>query len=390
MLEEIVGVKYKELFGSSPDLIVRAPGRINLLGEHTDYNGGYVLPAAIDKAIYLAIGKRSDSALHFYAIDLNEDFFGGVHALKKAEKHWANYLQGVISEALKDALDIGGVNVVFSGDIPLGAGLSSSAALESGMMAGLNQIFDLKLDNQQIILLAQRGENHFVGMNCGIMDMFASVMGRANQVIRLDCRDLNYAYFPFEYSDYKLVLLDSGVKHALVNSEYNTRRLECEQGVRFFQAIFPEVRSLRDVSLDMVYSAKTALPLKVFLRIKYVVEEIARVEAACKALESNDLHHFGLLMYATHEGLHHEYEVTCAETDFLVEMALAHQLVLGARQMGGGFGGCTLNLVHSSEAVRFVETAKSKYQQKFGHALKNYDVNLMDGVLVTRADYTSN
>ena len=373
---------FSQIFGTEPDLTVRAPGRINLIGEHTDYNMGFVLPAAIDKAIWMAMGKRSDRELHIHALDLNENYRGEVNSFKKSKKNWANYLLGVISEAQRDGLKIGGLNLAFGGEIPLGAGLSSSAALESGMMAGLNEMFGLGLSKLDIIKLAQRGENRFVGMNCGIMDMFASVMGRANHVLRLDCRSLEFEHLPFDAPEHALVLCDSGVKHALVDSEYNTRRAECEEGVRILQAFLPEITSLRDVPLAVVLADKERLPSPFFQRCKFVVEELGRVDAACKALKDNDLIAFGQLMYATHEGLQHEYEVTCPETDFLVDEARKNSAVLGARQMGGGFGGCTLNLLKKEALPDFVGKMASAYQQRFGRELPCHVVSIMDGVEV--------
>ncbi|MBK8564354.1 MAG: galactokinase [Saprospiraceae bacterium] len=385
MLEKSILNHYREQFGSDPEIIVRAPGRINLIGEHTDYNGGLVLPAAIDKAIWLAMGKRSDNLLKFSAYDLQDEFQGHVITLKKSEKGWPNYLLGVISELQKDGVEIEGVNVAFGGDIPIGAGLSSSAALESGMLSGLNQLFDLELKKMDIVKLAQRGENRFVGMNCGIMDMFASVMGRAESVVRIDCRSLEYEHFPFHTPDYTIVLCDSGVKHALVDSEYNTRRRECEEGVHLLQAVLPGIQTLRDVPLAALLENQARLPPVVFQRCKYVVEEIARVFAACDALKNNDLKELGDLMNQTSEGLRHGYEVTCAETDFLVDKATEQAAVIGARQVGGGFGGCTLNLVKASESNRFIENMQAEYQQRFGRSLVCHVVKLADGVEIMAA-----
>ncbi len=251
------------------------------------------------------------------------------------------------------------------------------------MLAGLNALYKLGLTKLDIVKLTQRGENRFVGMNCGIMDMFASMMGRADHVLRLDCRSLAFEYFPFHAPDFTLVLCDSGVKHALVTSEYNTRRSECEAGVRHFQAILPAAKALRDVPLELVLREKERLPSNIFQRCKFVVEEIGRVDAACKALKDNDFTAFGQLMYATHEGLRHEYEVTCPETDFLVEEASGNSAVLGARQMGGGFGGCTLNLVRQPEVTDFIESMKLSYLERFGRGLPCHLVSLMDGVGVS-------
>ncbi|MCC6727435.1 MAG: galactokinase [Saprospiraceae bacterium] len=383
MLKQSISNYYREQFGSVPEIIVRAPGRINLIGEHTDYNGGLVLPAAIDKANWLAMGRRDDNLLKISSFDLKDEFNGNVIAVSKSDKGWPNYLLGVISELQKDGVEIEGVNVAFGGDIPIGAGLSSSAALESGMLSGLNRLFDLELKKMDIVKLAQKGENRFVGMNCGIMDMFASVMGRADSVVKLDCRSLEYEHFPFHAPGYTLVLCDSGVKHALVDSEYNTRRRECEEGVRLLQAVSPSIQSLRDVPLELLLAEKERLSEVVFRRCKFVVEEIGRVEAVCNKLKMNDLLAVGQLMNQTNDGLRHEYEVTCPETDFLVEEAQKQAFVLGARQVGGGFGGCTLNLVAAKEAPVFIEKMKAAYQRKYAKELPCHEVKLMDGVTIT-------
>lgn len=370
-------------FASQPEIVVRAPGRINLIGEHTDYNGGYVLPAAIDKAIWMAAGRREDGRFAFFAQDLGAFFISENEKPVFQEKQtWANYLLGIISEAQKDGLEFGGMNLVFGGDVPLGAGLSSSAAIESGAMFVLNELYDLGLSKMDLIRLAQRGENNFVGMKCGIMDMFASVMGRENQVVRLDCRSLEFEYFPFETPDYSLVLLDSGVKHTLIDSEYNTRREECEAGVSFFKQYDPNVSSLRDVSIPLLQNHKNELPDTVFKRCKFVVEEIGRVEQACLALKNNDFKTLGELMFEGHNGLNLEFEVCVPETNFLVDTArnfAPKGTVLGARQMGGGFGGCTLNLVKTTAVDAFSQSTKTLYQQAFGIDLKIYPVRLTAG-----------
>lgn len=373
-------------FSELPEVIVRAPGRINIIGEHTDYNGGFVLPAAIDKAIWLAASRRTDGRFAFFAQDLGESFISDNETpVFQEQQKWVNYLLGVISEAQKDGLIFGGLNLAFGGDIPIGAGLSSSAALESGVMYILHELYNLGLSNMQIVALAQRGENHFVGMKCGIMDMFASVMGRENQVVRLDCRSLAFEYFPFETPDFSLVLFDSGVKHTLVDSEYNTRRAECEAGVSSLKQFDPEISSLRDVSLDFLKKHAAALPPIVFNRCKFVVEEIERVEQACAALQKGDFKTLGELMFACHDGLNLEYEVCVPETNFLVEAAKNYSIpgaVLGARQMGGGFGGCVLNLVRNSERPAFSEAISAAYLQTFGIHLKIYPVRLIAGTSI--------
>ncbi|MBL7810480.1 MAG: galactokinase [Saprospiraceae bacterium] len=374
---------FQEYFGRAPEILVRAPGRINLIGEHTDYNAGYVLPGAIDKAIWFAASKRTDQALHFYAADLEESFTSeNGEVIFQREKTWANYLLGAISEANKDGIHPGGINVVFGSDIPLGAGLSSSAALESGVLFLLNELYQLGLSRMDIVKLAQRGENEFVGMKCGIMDMFASVMGKENHVVRLDCRNLQYDYFPFDAPEVSLVLCDSGVKHALVDSEYNTRRAECEEGVRILQTLDAGIQRLRDVSPEFLALHTSVLPPVVYQRCKYVVEEIHRVKQACEALVRHDMATLGKLMFETHSGLQRDYQVSCPEMDFLVEEARKNSSVLGARMMGGGFGGCTINLVKKEAVPDFIAHMQEAYQENYQRKLKTYPVQLTNGTEV--------
>ncbi|MFN0016071.1 MAG: galactokinase [Saprospiraceae bacterium] len=368
-------------FGERPEVSVRAPGRVNLIGEHTDYNGGFVLPAAIDRAIWLSASRRLDGRFAFFAADLNAHFLSeNSDTVFQYEHTWTNYLLGIISEARKDGLYIGGLNIVFGGDIPIGAGLSSSAALESGMLFATNELYRLGLSKLDIVRLAQRGENNFVGMKCGIMDMFASVMGRAGNVVRLDCRNLDFEYFPFVAPEHSLVLFDSGVKHTLVDSEYNTRRAECEAGVAVLQQFDPNVSSLRDVSPDFLIKHCDALHPIIFRRCKFIVEEIARVGEACFALQNDDLERLGQLMFQCHDGLNLEYEVCVPQTNFLVEQARHNRAVVGARQMGGGFGGCTINLVKTNSWEQFAEETAMAYRQKFGFELNVYPIRLTGGV----------
>ncbi len=382
----IVKSSFQTLFSALPELIVRAPGRINLIGEHTDYNNGFVLPAAIDKAIWMAAGRRTDGRFAFFAHDLGEFFISENETpVFQERQNWTNYLLGVVSEARKDGLVFGGLNLVFGGDVPLGAGLSSSAAIESGAMFILNELYKLGLSKMEIVRLAQRGENHFVGMKCGIMDMFASVMGHENQVIRLDCRSLEYEYFPFDTPDFSLVLFDSGVKHALVDSEYNTRREECEAGVSILKKNDPSISSLRDVPFSFLKKHKNELPATVYKRCKFIAQENERVEHACAALQKNDFKTLGNLMFECHDGLNFEYAVCVPETNFLVESARRfsqQDAVLGARQMGGGFGGCTINLVKNSALTVFSEETSMAYRQVFGIDLKIYPVRLSAGTAI--------
>lgn len=381
MLNELLTQKFKEQFGDNPTLLVRAPGRINLIGEHTDYNNGFVLPAAIDKAIYFAISPRNDQKCVLYAHDLDDSYEFSLDNLQKSEKGWANFLVGVLAEIMAKGKQINtGFNVVFGGDVPLGAGLSSSAAVESGIGFALNKLYNLEFSKLDLALIAQQAEHKYAGVNCGIMDMFASIHGKVNSVIKLDCQDLSFEYFPFNFPDYTLVLCNTGVKHNLGDSEYNQRRAECEEGIRILQKPFPQVDSLRDVTIPMLRSQADKLSSVVYQRCKYVVEEIERVTIACKALENGDVATFGQKMYETHEGLSKDYEVSCPELDFLVEQSQNFETVVGARMMGGGFGGCTINLVKVDAVDKFIEKISFAYNQAFNIELQTYKVKISNGV----------
>jgi galactokinase len=381
MYSESIRQKFLELFSHKPDILVRAPGRINLIGEHTDYNDGFVLPAAIDKAIYFAISKREDSAIKLYAYDLNDVYGFSLDNLGKSEKGWANFLIGMVSEMSKGNNKLTqGFNVVFGGDVPLGAGLSSSAAVESGIGFALNQLYGFELSGIDLALTAQQAEHNFAGVNCGIMDMFASIHGKDKAVIKLDCRDLSYEYYPFNTNEYIIVLCNSGVKHNLGDSAYNERRAECEEGVSILQFAFPQVNSLRDVTISMLRSQADKLSPVVYNRCRYVVEEINRVELACKDLLNNDFIAFGQKMYETHQGLSELYEVSCPELDFLVEQTKDNPAVAGARMMGGGFGGCTINLVKKEAVNEFLAEIGKAYGVEFGQQLVSYQVSITNGV----------
>lgn len=380
---------FENYFNQAPKIVVRAPGRINLIGEHTDYNGGYVLPAAIDKAVYFALSPRTDNECHFISHDLKENFTVKLDNLAFIpNRTWANYLMGVLDEISKEASPkdniLRGVNLVFGGDLPSGGGVSSSAAIENGIGFAVNELFDLGFSRMELLKISQKAENNFVGMKCGIMDMFASMMGKQDQVIRIDCRSYEYEYFPFIAPDMRLVLCDTTVKHALVDSEYNTCRAECEEGVSVLKTYDPLVETLRDVKIEFLKTHQKDLRPVVFKRCKYVVEEIARVEKACDVLQKNDFTAFGQLMFETHEGLQYEYEVSCKELDFLVETAkkmdLSGEGVLGGRMMGGGFGGCTINLLKADKVEAFINNLKTAYKNKFDLDLPCHIVTPQNGV----------
>ena len=350
MYPDCVIETFQNYFNQAPKIVVRSPGRINLIGEHTDYNGGYVLPAAIDKVIYFAISPRTDNECHFISHDLNENFTVNLHNLAlTSTTTWANYLMGVLDEISKETSPNGnilrGVNLAFGGNLPSGGGVSSSAAIENGIGFAVNELFDLGFSRMELLKISQKAENNFVGMKCGVMDMFASMMGKKDQVIRIDCRSYEYEYFPFVAPDMRLVLCDTTVKHTLVDSEYNTRRAECEEGVSVLKTYDPSVETLRDVKMEFLKTHQKDMRPVVFKRCKYVVEEIARVETACDVLQKNDFTAFGQLMYETHEGLQYEYEVSCKELDFLVDTAKKMDLS-GEERFGRSHDGRWLRWLH--------------------------------------------
>jgi galactokinase len=359
--------------------IFRSPGRINLIGEHTDYNDGFVMPAAIDKAIYFALTPRADDKIFLHSVDFDQTYETTLVSLVKPALSWPQYQLGVIDQLQKKHLQISGFQASFGGDIPSGAGLSSSAALQCCLMFALSELNNLKLDKQSIALLSQKAENEYVGLNCGIMDQFASVFGKQESVIRLDCRSLEYEYFPFPTDEHLLILCDTTVKHSLADSEYNNRREECEKGVAILKQFDPGISSLRDVRPALVEQHKDLLGEVVYRRCKYVTSEIERVRQASDFLIQNNLPAFGEKMFETHHGLQYDYEVSCPELDFLVDTARKVNGVLGARMMGGGFGGCTINLVKREAAEQFETLIKQSYINQFGIVLPCFQVNIQEG-----------
>lgn len=369
---------FREKFSSSPR-VFKAPGRINIIGEHTDYNDGYVLPAAIDKAMNFAVAANGDEQkVRLWAADLGQGYEFSLDSLAPAPGFWATYLMGVCDQLQKKGCKISGFDMVFGGDIPLGAGLSSSAALECGALTALNAIFSLAMEKEDIARTGQMVEHTFAGVKCGIMDQFASVMGRENSVIRLDCRDLSHEYFPFELGDNIVVLCNTNVKHSLASSEYNTRRHECEQGLEICKELFG-VSSLRDVTVGQLEAEKDKFPPVVYKRLHYVTGEVVRVEQACENMKKGDMEAVGRLMYATHDGLSEEYEVSCPELDFLVNITRNDENVLGSRMMGGGFGGCTINIVKGSYADTFIGKAAAAYKKQTGTDMTAYKTSVKEG-----------
>ncbi|HUI30954.1 MAG TPA: galactokinase [Candidatus Acidoferrales bacterium] len=363
-------------------LIVRSPGRINLIGEHTDYNEGFVLPSAIDRAIYFAINARNDSEARLYTLDFDDDFRFDVRNPVKSNKSWANYLIGIVSELNKSGRHIGGFDCVFSGNIPIGAGMSSSAALEAGLAYALDMMFNLGLERGELAELARQAENDFVGVKCGIMDQFANLFSKGKSVLYLDCRNMEYDYLPFVRKDIKVILCDTGVKHSLASSEYNLRRQQCETGVQIMRRYDPQVKSLRDVDFEMLDEHAAELGDVVYKRCRYVLEENIRVNSAKHYLQQSDYASFGELLYLSHEGAREKYEVSCAELDLLVDTASGINGVLGARMMGGGFGGCTLNLVEDSSVEEFEGSIGEVYRKCLDRTVRIYECSLMPGTEV--------
>ncbi len=379
MLTDRIKQKFLSEFHKEPEFIVRSPGRVNLIGEHTDYNEGFVLPAAIDKSIYLGFSRNQDNVCRVCSLDFAETDQFYLDQLAPRMGGWLNFIMGVADQFQKRGMELGGFDCVFGGDIPIGAGLSSSAALENGVGMGLARLFGHAVNKATLIQISQKAEHEFAGVQCGIMDMFASMMGKKDLAIRLDCRSMEHAYFPLNLGSYQFLLLDTKVTHSLGDSEYNNRKEECEIGIAYLQQRFPSVKSLRDVTVPMLQGAIGEISPTVWNRCSYVVEENERLLKACDCLENADLAGFGDLMYGSHNGLRQKYEVSCPELDFLVDFTLDRVDVLGARMMGGGFGGCTINLIATESVDNFVKKAQKAYLNQMGRQLSAYTVNISNG-----------
>jgi len=369
---------FKEKFLQNP-LLVRSPGRINLIGEHTDYNEGFVLPTAVDKAIIFAVAPHTEPLYRFYSVDMEEYDEVKSSELNKSSTQWANYLIGVIDQIRQMDMDVPGFDCVFGGNIPIGAGLSSSAALETGLAFSLNKIFQWGLTKLDLVKLSQRAENEFVGVQCGIMDQFTNIFGAHKKVIRLDCRSLDYEYYPFDFKGLRIVLYDTRVSHSLASSEYNKRRAQCEQGVAYLKKYRSNIKSLRDVDLEFLKSFENQMDPILYKRCHYVVKENERLLSGCDDLKHKDLETFGKKMYQSHQGLKYEYEVSCDELDFLVQNTIDQDAVLGSRMMGGGFGGCTINLIQNEVLDEFNDQIKNAYLKKFNKELGIYKIKIEKG-----------
>jgi galactokinase len=376
---EFVRSRFRKHFNEEVGSVYTAPGRINLIGEHTDYNGAFVFPGAVEQGVTLEIRTNGTDRVRAYSIDMKDYVEFGLREEDAPHTTWARYIFGVCREMIKRGVQVRGFNTAFAGDVPLGAGMSSSAALESAFAFALNDLYgENRIDKFELAKVGQATEHNYIGVNCGIMDQFASVFGRAKSLIRLDCKTLEYKYFPFNPVGYKLVLIDSVVKHELASSAYNDRRKSCENVVAAIQKRHPAVTCLRDATPADLEEVKTEVTAEDYRRAYYVIGEVKRVLDVCAALEQGDYETVGRKMYETHQGLSQDYEVSCEELDFLNELARKDG-VTGSRIMGGGFGGCTINLVKEELYDQFVADAKQQYAARFNRLPKVYDVVIGDG-----------
>ena len=371
-LQAPVSQTFTARYGEGATLFA-SPGRINLIGEHTDYNGGFVFPGAVDKGIVAAIRPNDTARVRLYSIDMDEEVIFGLEEADKPTPSWAHYIFGVCRETIKRGGQVGGFDAVFAGNVPLGAGMSSSAALESTFAFALNELFGCGFDRAELARIGQSTEHNYCGVKCGIMDQFASVFGKQGCLVRLDCRSMEHAYFPFDPQGYRLVLINSCVKHQLTGSPYNDRRLSCE---RVAQALGREL--LRGATPEELEAIRSQISEEDYRRARYVIGEEQRVLGVCEALEQGDYARVGRLMYETHWGLSRDYEVSCEELDLLAE--IAEQCgVTGSRMMGGGFGGCTINLVKEELYEPFISTAKRQFEARYGITPLVYEVVISDG-----------
>ena len=378
IIEELKKV-FQDQFQAKP-IIVRSPGRINIIGEHTDYNEGFVLPAAIDKAAYIAVSLRVDDEIHLVAMDLNQKFSVNLKDLQPVgDISWPNYILGSAAQFIQRGIKLRGFNAVLTSTVPIGAGLSSSAAVECATVFALNALLKTNLEKLDMVKMAQKAEHEYAGVMCGIMDQFASMMGKKDCLIKLDCRSLEYEYLPFKLDGIKVLLLNTSVKHSLASSEYNNRRNECKTAVDFVSENVQGINSLRDVTEEMLNNYVLIKDEFIDKRSRYVVQEISRLEEVCTHLENGNLIELGKKMFATHDGLSKMYQVSCKELDWLVDKVRNNPDVIGSRMMGGGFGGCTINLVKENAIDELVAVLKINYEKEMELPLTYYVASIDNG-----------
>lgn len=376
--QQQVLASFKEHFTTEPKLFF-SPGRINLIGEHIDYNHGYVMPAAIDKGVWYAVAANNTKTANFFSVDFNESYSTEIENVAQNES-WKNYVLGVLNILREEKIQVGGFDCAFGGNLPVGAGLSSSAAVEGGLLFALNTIFNLGLDRITMAKIAQRAEHSYPGVKCGIMDQFANLNGEKDHVILLDCVTLDYQQFPLQLNEYAIYLINTKVHHSLASGEYNKRRHDCEEGFGILkEKIGGDITSWRQISPEQVEQNRTALSERVFDRCLFVTQEIGRTQKAGELLKKNDLKEFGKLMFQTHQGLSKLYEVSCDELDFLVDQVKDNPAVIGARVMGGGFGGCTINLIEKAKANEILATVTEAYKKQFNIDPEVYEMATSNG-----------
>lgn len=378
IVEDLKNV-FQDQFQVKP-IIVRSPGRINIIGEHTDYNEGFVLPAAIDKAAYIAVSLRDDDEIHLVAMDLNQKFSVNLKDLQPVgDISWPNYILGSAAQFIQRGIKLPGFNAVLTSTVPIGAGLSSSAAVECATVFALNELLKTNIEKLDMVKMAQKAEHEYAGVMCGIMDQFASMMGKRDYLIKLDCRSLEYEYVPFKLDGIKILLLNTSVKHSLASSEYNSRRKECKTAVEWVSEHVQGINSLRNITEEMLNNYVLTKDELIDKRSRYVVQEINRLEEGCTYLENGNLVELGKKMFATHDGLSKMYQVSCKELDWLVDKVRNNPDVIGARMMGGGFGGCTINLVKENAIVELVASLKVNYEKEMELPLTYYVASIDNG-----------
>lgn len=382
-MEMDINRQFQQYFGNDFQ-VTAAPGRVNLIGEHTDYNQGFVLPAAIDRNIWVAMAPNKENRVSVRALEYQESFSFSLDDMRPV-KGWPTYLLGMIYLMMPDKKLPSGMDIVVTGNIPAGAGMSSSAALCSAFGLALNEYFHLGLTRIEMALAGQQTEHQFAHLKCGIMDQFASLHGKAGELMKLDCRSLDYEYIPFDFPDVRIVLVNTMVSHSLASSEYNLRRQQCEEGVRVLQKYEPTLHSLRDVSMDLLEMHRAEFDETVYKRCRFIVEENQRLLTGCDFLKQHDLAAFGKLMYASHAGLSKDYEVSCPESDYLVSEIKGMTGVKGARQMGGGFGGCIITLVEKDSSEEMMADIKENYERQFGKIPDCYSTTISEGAHLVRS-----
>lgn len=374
---------FQQRFHKAPDLLIQAPGRINLIGEHTDYNLGFVLPAAVDKYICFAFAKNNtEETCRIYAADFDAYFEFKLSEISPSSEVWQNYVMGMCNEFLQKGAPLKGFDLALAGNIPIGSGLSSSAALECGTGLGISELFNFSIDKWDLPYMAKHSSNTFVGAQCGILDQFASTFGKKDQAMKLDCRSNEFEYLPLDFSPYQIVLINTKVKHEHTSSGYNDLPAACQEAVQRLQKNVPELKSLRDVSYPMLKASKSLLTKDLYQRCLFILDENDRVHKFCQAMKNKDLEQMSALLYASHHGLQHQYKVSCPELDHLVNIAKSTEGVIGARMMGGGFGGCTINLVKSEESEAITNRMLMQYQELTGVDGEAYFVKIEDGVKI--------